>query len=135
MTEANRRAAIAAEWDRSQEALSEATLLRDAGKATGAVSRAYYAAFHAARALLFSMGLEPRSHSGVRAMLGLHFVRSGRLEPRLAHALSHAARAREDADYDAAFVFTLEDADQAIGRAEEFIAAARALLASESWLP
>jgi uncharacterized protein (UPF0332 family) len=134
VTEENRRAATSSEWERAEEALSEAEILRGAGKPGGAVSRAYYGAFHAARALLFAVGLQPRSHAGVRSMIGLHFVRTGRMAPPLAHALSHVARAREDADYDAAAVFTGEDADEAIARAREFIAAVRTMLEAEGWL-
>lgn len=134
MTEENRRAAVEAEWKRSDEALDEAEILLGAHKPTGAVSRGYYAAFHAARALLFSLGLQPRSHQGVRSMINLHLVQGGRLEPRLAQLLSQAARSREDADYDAAAIFSSEDAQDWIDKAREFRKAARALLAQGGWL-
>lgn len=39
----------------------------------GAVSRAC----HAARALLYEKGLEPKPHEGVRRMIGLHYVMPG----------------------------------------------------------
>jgi uncharacterized protein (UPF0332 family) len=43
----------------------------------GALSRAYYAGFHAARALLMTRSLQPRSHRGVRSLLEQHFVETG----------------------------------------------------------
>jgi uncharacterized protein (UPF0332 family) len=42
-----------------------------------AVSRAYYAMFYAAEALLFSRGLTFARHTGVIAAFNQHFVRSG----------------------------------------------------------
>ena len=42
-----------------------------------AVSRAYYAAFHAATATLLSLGIESKTHGGLRALFALHVVRPG----------------------------------------------------------
>ena len=134
MTEENRRAAAKAEWQRCREAMDEAEILHRAGRPAGAVSRAYYAAFHAARALLVSLGVQPRTHEGVRSMIALNFVRGGKLDSRLARALSLASRDREDADYDAASVFTGADSEKAIEQAREFLEAARGILEPEGWL-
>ncbi|MFB3908855.1 MAG: HEPN domain-containing protein [Candidatus Eisenbacteria bacterium] len=109
-------------------------MLHASGKAPGSTSRAYHAAFHAARALLLTLGLQPRSHEGVRHLLSPLFVRSGKLDPRLARALSSVARTREDADYDAAAVFTTADSEEALRAAEQFRAAARAILQVDGWL-
>jgi uncharacterized protein (UPF0332 family) len=134
MTEENRRAAAKAEWLRSCEALEEAEILHQAGRPAGAVSRAYYAAFHAARALLVSISLQPRTHEGVRSMLSLHFVRTGRLDARLARALSLASRTREDADYDAAAVFGPADSEESLSQARIFVAAAKQILEQDGFL-
>jgi uncharacterized protein (UPF0332 family) len=57
-----------------------------------AFDRAYYAAFHYARALLVLLGFEPKTHwsgpeKGVVALLSQHYERTGRLN---AEALSRA---------------------------------------------
>jgi uncharacterized protein (UPF0332 family) len=65
VTDDQKRAAIAAELARGKDALEEAELLVAAGKLAGSVSRAYYGAFHHARALLIMMGEEPRTHAGL----------------------------------------------------------------------
>ena len=62
---------------RARAVLEQARVLREAGHPDGAVSRAYYAAFHAARAMVLSIGLEPRSHRGLTTLLGQHFVLPG----------------------------------------------------------
>ena len=60
MTEDNKRANIAAEVKRGEESLESAQILLSAGKHSDAVSRAYYGAFHFARALLLTLAQEPR---------------------------------------------------------------------------
>jgi uncharacterized protein (UPF0332 family) len=135
VTHENRRLALLAEWERAHEALAAAEILLAAGQPVSTVSRAYYAAFHAARALLFSRGLEPLTHRGVRAQLGLHVVRAGLLAPELAEALSRASSLREDADYGGAAVITAATAERACAEARDWLAATQALLEREGWLP
>lgn len=59
MTGENRRLGIASEVARGNEALDSAEILLSAGKAADAIGRAYYAAFHYARALLLILGEDP----------------------------------------------------------------------------
>jgi uncharacterized protein (UPF0332 family) len=134
VTSANRRHAIAAEWERAEQALADAELLDREQRHVGASSRAYYAAFHAACALLYTEGLEPDSHRGVRSLVGLHFVRTGKLDASFGRALSQLARTREDADYSSGTVITSQDSSEALDRARSFMAAARKLLEQEQWL-
>ena len=49
-----------------------------------AVSRAYYAAFHCAQALLLWEGLSANTHQGVVSLFGLHFAKTGKLRKNLA---------------------------------------------------
>jgi uncharacterized protein (UPF0332 family) len=69
MTDANRAANAAAERKAAIEALAEARALDRLSHYGGAISRAYYAAFHAARALLVEKGLQPKTHDGVRRLV------------------------------------------------------------------
>ena len=52
-----------------REKLESARILLRTGRFDDAISRAYYAAFYAARALLLLLGVEARTHEGVLAML------------------------------------------------------------------
>ena len=103
-------------------------MLVRAGMPYGAASRAYYAVFHGARALLFSVGIEPRSHRGIVALVGDHFVRPGRLSPEMGRLLSRMQRDREDADYLTGAVFTDAEASEMITDAERFLDQVRRLL-------
>ena len=88
MTGENRRDNANEELSRVEICLNEARALHAAAFPYGAVSRAYYAVFHASRALLFSIGLEAKSHKAVVSMIGDHFVRPGRLSPQMGRLLS-----------------------------------------------
>lgn len=129
MNEPNRQRNAEAELERADTCLREARHLQQAELPYGAASRAYYAVFHAARALLVSLGLEPTSHRGVVSLLGEHFVRPGRLDPELARLVSRMHADRHDADYFVQAVFTSAEGAGALTDAERFLEAARQLLA------
>jgi uncharacterized protein len=129
VNERNRRLNAQAELERADTCLEEARHLQQAELPYGAASRAYYAVFHAARALLFSLGLEPTSHRGVGSLLGEHFVRPGLLSPELARLVSRMHADRHDADYVVQAVFTTAEGAEAIADAERFLEAVRTLLA------
>lgn len=94
----------------------------------GAASRADYAVFHAARALLVSIGLEARSHKSLVSMLGEHFVLAGQMSPQMGRLVSRMQRDREDADYAEGAVFTADEAVHMIEDAEAFLAEAERLI-------
>jgi len=116
------------EQARGEEALAAARHLLDGGFHADAVSRAYYAAFHWARALLVSRGIEPRSHRGTIQLIGLHFVKEGRLAESDAAVLAHLETYRELSDYNAAASFTRAQAEEEIARAGQFIEACRKVM-------
>ncbi|MBN1773500.1 MAG: HEPN domain-containing protein [Deltaproteobacteria bacterium] len=135
MTGENRRANVAADVARGQDALDSAELLLAAGKHADAVARAYDAIHHFARAMLLTRDVEVRSHQGLRSEFGLHFVRAGRLDARFGKLLVQVQRFREIADYESTFTFTREHAEEEVRAARDFVAAARTLLAEEGFLP
>jgi len=128
VTEDNQRRNAAEELARAETCLSEARALHAAAFPYGAVSRAYYAVFHAARALLFSVGIEARTHKGIGSSIGEHFVRPGLLSVSMGRLVSRMQRDREDADYATGAVFTQEEAGQLIADAEAFLTEARRII-------
>ena len=128
MTDQNARENAREELCSGHETLTEARVLCDNRLYNGAVARAYYAAFHCARAVLFLRGLETRTHRGVIQMLTLHLVRAGDLPKEAAALLAQLATNRELADYRSPASFVEDDARQAVADAEAFIAACRPLL-------
>jgi uncharacterized protein (UPF0332 family) len=134
LTGDNKRKNIAAEIARGDESLESARILLAAGKHADSVSRAYYAAFHFARALLLTLPEEPRTHGGVERLLQRDFVRAGVFDPETAKLFSRLQKFRQDADYTAEFVFTREGAAEELAAAERFVEAARAVLESGGWV-
>jgi len=55
--------------------------------------------FYAAQALLKANGIEVVKHSAVASMLGRHFAKTGRLDPKFHRMFLNARRIREIADY------------------------------------
>ena len=80
------------------------------------------------RALLFTRGIESKTHRGVIQLLNLHFVKDGPLSPQMAEHLSHLETYRELCDYTAIAQFTKDQAREELARAEAFIAACRSLI-------
>ncbi len=93
-----------------------------------AVTRAYYAMFYAASALLASKGISRSKHSGVRSAFGEHFVKTGLIESEYAKMLGHAFDSRLDSDYDISFTAErmlaeemLHDVRRFVDRIEQYL--------------
>lgn len=84
---------------RARAALQEADLLIEQRHFSGALNRAYYAAFYAARALLATRNLDSSRHSGVIALFQEHFVRTGLIPTDTARSLPRAFEKRQTSDY------------------------------------
>ena len=131
MTGDNKASNIREEVIRGEECLRAAEHLLEGGFFNDSVSRAYYAAFHWARAVLLTRGLEPRSHRGVIQLLGLHFVKEGQLGEDAAASLAQLETYRELSDCHTSAVFTEQQARAEINRARAFKAACAPLLPGE----
>jgi uncharacterized protein (UPF0332 family) len=93
-----------------------------------ATIQAYYAMFHAARALLYSRGYRERSHFCVVAGIEHLFGESMLIELKWVRALRNAMSLREDADYSDAY--SSEGAEASIQNAKEFLREAKRILES-----
>lgn len=108
--------------DRARQSLKSArVVLVEANDPNSAVSSAYYAMLHAARAALNEVDKAPKSHQGVQHQLRETYVEDGPLEVYYHSLLSRAEDKRLEADYEVSPSFTHEDAEQWIARAEEFV--------------
>lgn len=107
--------------DMAKDSIKAAKLLADQDLNRFAVSRAYYAMFYCAEALLLQKGLSFSKHSGVIATFGREFVKTGDVPSEFHGFLIEAAEVREDGDYD--FTASIEDSDCAeqFARAEKFL--------------
>jgi uncharacterized protein (UPF0332 family) len=116
---------------KAKESLEAARgLVRD-GHSGFAASRAYYAMFYIAEALLAQMGQSYSSHSGVIAAFGKEFAKSGKLDAKFHRWLIDAGDVRNIGDYGVRLDVPEQQAVSVCEWAEEFIHAAEMYL-SES---
>ena len=124
-------AAALAEWRRAQASLGATDSCRRDGHYADAVSRAYYAVLHAARAALQLEEIETETHAATRNTFGLYIVQAGYVEPQLGSSLRLMSESRIGADYRVHRVFSEADANAAYEHAEYFLSRIRQLPASE----
>jgi len=122
MTGEHRRQNVQIEIELGREALEETRLLLDGGKCKGALSRLYYALFHHLRALLFTLGLEPKTHEGLGHLFGYHFIKPGIFPSSSAKLFYRLQKYREKADYEPTFVVTGLDVSEEMAEVEKFLA-------------
>jgi uncharacterized protein (UPF0332 family) len=80
--------------------LSEAEKMMEFNFSNAALNRLYYACFYAATALLFSKDIFTKTHTGVKQMLGLHFISTGQLSITFGQFYGDIFRSRQGYDYD-----------------------------------
>lgn len=121
MNEKNKKMNAKDEWTMSQHAMKAAEVLLKEDLPDQAVSRIYYAAFHAAKALLLTQGLEAKTHQGLGRLFSLHFIKTGIIDTKFSRILSETQKDREDADYFSEYVFTKESVTERFEEIKEFL--------------
>jgi uncharacterized protein (UPF0332 family) len=119
---------VSANLERAETNLQVAGELLEKGYYDVSASRAYYAAFYAASALLLNEGIDTSKHSGVIALVHRHFVKSGKLGREQGRNLNWLFELRSVGDYGASLHVDLEDARRAVRVTRDFLEAVRSLL-------
>ena len=113
---------------RAKETLKEIPYLKQQGYYNTAVNRLYYACYYAAVALLIKHEINPGTHAGVKQMIGLHFVATGRMSRELGRCFSLLFERRHSSDYDDFAYSSEEEIDELLPKATDFIEAIEVLL-------
>ena len=122
------RAIISGYIEKARKKLEVSERLLRSSDYDDAVSRAYYAAFHAAQALLLSEGERAETHKGVITLFGLLFVKSGKFDRRFGKYLANLKDERENGDYEVLSYIDQETAEKAVAEAGEFLREAETYL-------
>jgi uncharacterized protein (UPF0332 family) len=93
-----------------------------------AINRLYYACYYAVIALLVDKDIHAQTHSGVRQMFGLHFVKSGLIDKESGKFYTDIFDMRQTGDYDDYIDFKKEDVLDLIEPANELISKIERLL-------
>jgi len=106
---------------RAKRKIESAKLLLKNKFIDDAVSRAYYAVFLAAYAVLYLLGETPKTHEGLIHLFGVKLIMPGIVEKKYGRILSRLRQLREESDY-AAYVYVDEDeAKELIDAAIDFL--------------
>lgn len=104
-------------FDMSIEALEDAKLMYQNGRFKNCLNRAYYAIFHAIRAVNALDEYDSSKHSGVIAYFNMHYVKTGIFNKEMSKIIRYASENREKADYLDFFVASKSEARKQVERA------------------
>jgi len=100
-----------------------------------AASRAYYAMFYVAEALLAHIGQSYSKHSAVVGAYGREFAKPGKLDPKFHRWLIDAQDFRNTGDYGIGEHVSKQQAEAVCQWADEFVQAAEGCLSSKEGDP
>lgn len=104
----------------ANECLTDARIMLESKRWKAAVSRSYYAMYHAVRAVLLSEDIATFTHQGANIQFGKHFVKTGIFDRKLIKTFSKMLDTRQKADYEIGFSASESDATHAFVEAENF---------------
>jgi len=106
----------------ADEFLADARLCLEHSRLRSAINSAYYAMFHASQAILALKGISPpKTHKGLRELLGREIIITGLLEKDFGRDLSEAFEMRQASAYDIYANFEEESVSKIVDKAERFV--------------
>lgn len=128
MTSGNIRDLVDYRLSRAAETLKEAEYNAAGKYFNTAVNRLYYACYYAASALMLAYGLAASTHKGVKSMLGLNFITTGKLDRRYGRIYQQLFENRQSGDYEDFIFCDLELYEQLYPQAVDFVSAVIGLI-------
>lgn len=107
--------------DRAKQDLSDAEFNYKHRRYLNANNRAYYAIFHAIKAVLALERKDFKRHKDVLAYFNQYYVKTEKFPKIISKKISQASKVREDSDYDDEFIPTDEETKNQIDTAKELI--------------
>jgi len=86
--------------EKANETFAEIPVLIENKFYRTAANRLYYACFYAATALLINGGFETHTHSGVKTLLGLHYIKENKIEKAFGKMYDQLFYLRQTGDYE-----------------------------------
>ena len=119
-----------ARFDHAKECLQDAELLLAGESYRSAANRAYYAIFHAMRAVLELDGVDMKHHSGIISEFRKRDIKTGIFDTSLSGIISELSSVREGSDYNDFFIVSKAETIQQVQAAEEFLIEIQAYLST-----
>lgn len=115
---------------KAEDSIKAADILMEQKLYDFSASRAYYAMFYVAEALLLTKGLSFKKHSAVISAFGKEFALTDFIKKGFHRYLSGAFEVRQMSDYEPAKKVTEEGAKKLTMRAKEFLLEAKTYLST-----
>jgi uncharacterized protein (UPF0332 family) len=128
ITEGNYEDLVKYRLQRAHETMAEIPFLKEQGYYNTATNRLYYACYYASVALLLNNRIPSQTHSGVKSMIGLHFVSKGIMPLKIGKTLSTLFEKRQSGDYDDFVLCDKDMVDELTPKAVEYINFVESLL-------
>ena len=103
LSETERFIIVKRELEKAQKTYDDVLFCVDKGRWETAANRLYYALFHAISALLINDGYQVKSHRGILAMFGEHYIKTDIFAKKDGSLLSDLVIMRDNADYNCFF--------------------------------
>lgn len=115
------------QFERAQESVEDAQILFREVRLAGSATRAYYAMFHAASAVLLHYNIKRGSHKGIIAAFGEYVCKQNLLDVKFHRYLREAFDLRLESDYQPVVRIDIALARQTLDNAIEFVNACKEL--------
>ena len=93
----------------AKDCLLQANALLDVGQYKGVANRAYFAIFHAMRAVLALDKFDTKKHSGIIAKFRESYIKTNRFDAEISEIISTLFRMRSASDYDDFYLLSKEE--------------------------
>ncbi len=120
--------------ERANKYLNSSKLLFNEGDYESSVSRAYYAMFYAAEAVLLTQNLSFSSHRGVISAFGEHFIKTDTFPREMGREFNRAFEKRQLGDYEYTFVISQDEASEILEKGKDFVEKLIQYLNEKKWL-
>lgn len=107
--------------ERAKQDLSDAEFNYENKRYLNANNRAYYAIFHAIKAVLALERVDFKRYKDVLAYFNQHYIKTEKFPKLISKKISQASKVREDSDYDDEFIPTDNETKNQIDTARELI--------------
>ena len=107
--------------ERAKKYLKSSRMLLVNGDYESSVSRAYYAMFYSAEAVLLTENLSFSSHRGVISAFGEYFVKTGIFPRDMGRELNRAFEKRQLGDYEYTFVISKDEGREILDQSKHFV--------------
>jgi uncharacterized protein (UPF0332 family) len=135
LSKADRKSLVYYRLEKAKETLAEIPILIENKLWRNATNRLYYACFYAANALLINDGHQAHTHSGVKTLLSLNYVKENIIDKNSITMYSNLFRMRQRGDYEDWSIIIEEDILTLLEPAQKFIAEIENLIYSENIAP